>query len=175
MENFGKNFKRRLALYGALFGIFAGRLLYMYAIHTPSNETIHMQSGNINTYPAATNAASTRIVRINRFKRFEIDLEQKRKEEETERKMEVLIIGMFASAIIAFLDFLLQLFSINRTAFIRLTAVLSAIWILLMAIAYDIFRSTYHINKFLLVGLLPVLIIWGLIWAFGIYKRKDTQ
>ena len=137
MENFGKNFKRRLALYGALFGIFAGRLLYILFVY----------GDRVSELEKAHQLINFRLL--------------------------VLFAGIILA--IAFLDFLFQLFFVNRTAFIRLTAVLSAIWILIVAIAYDVFRYSSDINEFLLVGLLPVLIIWGLIWAFGLYKRKDTQ
>ncbi|WP_456432634.1 hypothetical protein [Nitratifractor sp.] len=137
MKKFSKSFWTRIKWYGGLFGIFAGRVLYIELVYGDRTSDL----------------------------------------EKAHQLMAIQLSAFFAAAIlaIAILDLLLQLFFINRTAFIRLTAVLSAIWILLIAIAYDVFRYSSDINEFLLVGLLPILIIWGLIWAFGLYKRKEPQ
>lgn len=80
--------------------------------------------------------------------------------------------------VIALSDFLFQLYKVNRIVFYRLLATISAVWLLLMSVKFRITKQYGHIDSFLIVGVIPLVIIWGTLWAtkdIGKSKRIDDE
>lgn len=55
----------------------------------------------------------------------------------------------------------------------RLLIVASTIWVLSIAIVYEPWRRTYVIGEFLLLGILPVIVLWGFLWIIRGFKKKE--
>ncbi len=130
MSEFSEGFWNRLKWYGGLFGIFAGKALYIL---------------------------------INRI--------------ESQRGIFDILAAISAILlVIAFIDFSIQLLKVSKVAFLRLMGVLSLVWLIFASNKADMWsiygRFQEHFGEFLTLGVLPLIVIWGIIWVTSGIKKK---
>lgn len=58
----------------------------------------------------------------------------------------------------------------------RLLIMLSALWVFVVGLIYEPWRSSRDIQEFLAIGVLPLLLLWGGLWVFdGFYKERHKN
>lgn len=87
-------------------------------------------------------------------------------------RYDVLIISIAVVTVFS----LYKLYKKSKTAFYRVLIVMSLLWLIIASNKADMWSSygrfQVHFGKFLTLGILPLIVIWGIIWVISGIKKK---
>jgi len=64
----------------------------------------------------------------------------------------------------------------NKTkGFLRISAVLSAVWVIYWFTETNSAFTGWGINDFLENGIAPVIVFWGIVWVIADFRDKDDK
>jgi predicted butyrate kinase (DUF1464 family) len=148
-------FLSRAKWYGGLVGLLGGRLAYLIY-------KLDEYYDNRSMYPTVGNGFITTTKYPTEF----YDLRFQAQAFAT-------LLGVIV--VMAVADILIQTYISHRTIFYRVMTTISVLWILSMSTIFKIWKYSSDIDEFIGFGIIPVILVWGILWIIKDMKFGGTQ